>query len=73
LGGIYVSDPVTFIQDVLDGAMITLAIFTLNLFHPGYLLGRPYAGAANPSMGTFVGSTGMKEKSVPNTPPNQMA
>lgn len=24
--------------DVLDGAMIVLAMFTLNLFHPGYLL-----------------------------------
>lgn len=24
--------------DVLDGAMITLAMYTLNIFHPGYLL-----------------------------------
>ena len=24
--------------DVLDGGMVTLAIFTYNFFHPGYLL-----------------------------------
>ena len=28
------------ISDVLDGAMIVLASFTLNFFHPGLLLGR---------------------------------
>lgn len=26
--------------DWLDGGMITLAMFSLNFFHPGYLLGR---------------------------------
>ncbi len=26
--------------DVLDGAMIVLAMYTLNVFHPGFLLGR---------------------------------
>lgn len=27
--------------DVLDGAMVTLAIFTLNFAHPGLLLSEP--------------------------------
>lgn len=27
--------------DVLDGAMITLAMYTLNIFHPGILLRSP--------------------------------
>jgi hypothetical protein len=26
------------LPDVLDGAMVTLAIYTLNLAHPGFLL-----------------------------------
>lgn len=26
--------------DVLDGAMIVLAMFTLNFFHPAWLLGK---------------------------------
>jgi hypothetical protein len=26
--------------DILDGAMIVLAMYTLNIFHPGFLLGR---------------------------------
>lgn len=25
--------------DVLDGAMITIAMFTINIFYPGFLLG----------------------------------
>ena len=28
--------------DVLDGTMIVLAMFTLNILHPGLLLGRAY-------------------------------
>lgn len=33
--------------DVFDGAMITLAIYTLNFFHPGFLLnGPPSEGVA---------------------------
>jgi hypothetical protein len=28
----------TWLLDVLDGAMIILAIYTLNFLHPGYLL-----------------------------------
>ena len=28
------------ISDVLDGAMITLAMYTMNFAHPGLLLGR---------------------------------
>ena len=35
--------------DVLDGAMVTLAIFTLNFFHPGFLLGRREP-SADPAM-----------------------
>lgn len=38
--------------DVLDGAMITLALFTLNIFHPGFLLPRHH-----PLAGTQHGST----------------
>ena len=30
----------TFYSDVLDGAMITLAMYTMNFAHPGLLLGR---------------------------------
>jgi hypothetical protein len=29
----------TRLTDVLDGGMVTLAIYTLNFFHPGFLLG----------------------------------
>ena len=29
-----------FLSDVLDGAMITLAMYTMNFAHPGLLLGR---------------------------------
>ena len=29
-----------FPSDVLDGAMITLAMYTMNFAHPGLLLGR---------------------------------
>ena len=29
-----------FFADVLDGAMITLAMYTMNFAHPGLLLGR---------------------------------
>lgn len=29
----------TFRLDVLDGAMIVLATFTMNFLHPGFLLG----------------------------------
>ena len=29
-----------FFTDVLDGAMITLAMYTMNFAHPGLLLGR---------------------------------
>jgi hypothetical protein len=30
-------------SDVLDGGMVTLAIFTLNIFHPGFLFKKFYA------------------------------
>jgi len=33
--------------NVLDGAMVTLALYTLNFFHPGYLLG-PGKGPSPP-------------------------
>ncbi|KAI0093552.1 RTA1-domain-containing protein [Irpex rosettiformis] len=36
-GGQIISTQVLF--NVLDGAMITLAVFTINIFHPGFLLG----------------------------------
>lgn len=32
----------TLSTDVLDGAMIVLAMYTLNVFHPGLLLGREW-------------------------------
>jgi hypothetical protein len=38
-------------SDVLDGAMITLAMFTLNFFHPGCLLAEAWEDTSNqPSM-----------------------
>lgn len=30
-----------YLTDVFDGAMITLAMYTLNIFHPGFLLPQP--------------------------------
>jgi hypothetical protein len=32
--------------DVLDGGMVTIAIFTYNFFHPGCLLALPNDGGA---------------------------
>lgn len=40
--------------DVLDGAMITLAMFTLNISHPGYPV--PHPSQHRYSLGLFASS-----------------
>ena len=37
---LFVNQLKTTFSDVLDGAMITLAMYTMNFAHPGLLLGR---------------------------------
>jgi hypothetical protein len=48
-----------FSTDVLDGAMVTLAIFTLNIAHPGLLLDDSYNLRYNTALSPLTNSKTM--------------
>ena len=43
--------------DIFDGAMVVLAVYTLNVFHPGYLLFNQPAQSESIVMGTMEGKS----------------
>lgn len=58
----------SFVTDVLDGAMVTLAIYTLNFAHPGFLLAEPQTKAVS----DYPLSTGDSERKFPGSPASEV-